>query len=217
MLVAHVEQEGVWLRRWRHAPARRRRWPTLASARGATFRYGARRARSWSRGGRACRRRAGRRRTHRRRRRRRQCRRRRARARPARRAASPRPCRPSPPNARSLSAVTWAMRAQTAGFPLLRHNVFFSRDYARRIRRASSARRAAGRADRLCLRAGSRRRRTRRSRRRRTPALPRQCARRRRHRSPSSPSEIDQCERADIRACWRDAGCTSSGAATRRW
>ncbi|MGE0038870.1 MAG: phytoene desaturase family protein, partial [Xanthobacteraceae bacterium] len=35
-----------------------------------------------------------------------------------------------PRQARSLSAVTWAMRAETAGFPLLRHNVFFSRDYA---------------------------------------------------------------------------------------
>jgi len=31
---------------------------------------------------------------------------------------------------RSLSAVTWAMLAPTAGFPLLRHNVFFSNDYA---------------------------------------------------------------------------------------
>jgi 1-hydroxycarotenoid 3,4-desaturase len=31
---------------------------------------------------------------------------------------------------RSLSAVTWALHAETAGFPLLRHNVFFSRDYA---------------------------------------------------------------------------------------
>jgi 1-hydroxycarotenoid 3,4-desaturase len=30
---------------------------------------------------------------------------------------------------RSLSAVTWAMHVQTAGFPLVRHNVFFSRDY----------------------------------------------------------------------------------------
>ncbi|MHB8284673.1 MAG: 1-hydroxycarotenoid 3,4-desaturase CrtD [Caulobacteraceae bacterium] len=30
---------------------------------------------------------------------------------------------------RSLSAVTWALRAQTRGFPLLRHNVFFSADY----------------------------------------------------------------------------------------
>jgi 1-hydroxycarotenoid 3,4-desaturase len=30
---------------------------------------------------------------------------------------------------RSLSAVTWAMTAQTRGFDLLHHNVFFSRDY----------------------------------------------------------------------------------------
>jgi len=31
---------------------------------------------------------------------------------------------------RSLSAMTWAVVAQTQGFPLLRHNVFFSSDYA---------------------------------------------------------------------------------------
>jgi 1-hydroxycarotenoid 3,4-desaturase len=31
---------------------------------------------------------------------------------------------------RSLSAVTWAMHARTSGFGLLRHNVFFSTDYA---------------------------------------------------------------------------------------
>jgi 1-hydroxycarotenoid 3,4-desaturase len=30
---------------------------------------------------------------------------------------------------RSLSAVTWALSARTEGFPLLRHNVFFSNDY----------------------------------------------------------------------------------------
>jgi 1-hydroxycarotenoid 3,4-desaturase len=30
---------------------------------------------------------------------------------------------------RSLSAMTWAMSAATEGFPLTRHNVFFSRDY----------------------------------------------------------------------------------------
>jgi 1-hydroxycarotenoid 3,4-desaturase len=34
------------------------------------------------------------------------------------------------PTRRSLSAVTWAVRATTQGFPLLRHNVFFSHDYA---------------------------------------------------------------------------------------
>ncbi len=33
------------------------------------------------------------------------------------------------PRTRSLSAVTWALRAATAGFPLVRHNVFFSPDY----------------------------------------------------------------------------------------
>ncbi len=34
------------------------------------------------------------------------------------------------PGDRSLSAVTVAMRATARGFPLVRHNVFFSRDYA---------------------------------------------------------------------------------------
>ncbi len=32
-------------------------------------------------------------------------------------------------HARSLSAITWAMRARATGFPLVRHNVFFSDDY----------------------------------------------------------------------------------------
>jgi 1-hydroxycarotenoid 3,4-desaturase len=32
---------------------------------------------------------------------------------------------------RSLSAVTWSMRAEAEGFPLTRHNVFFGPDYAR--------------------------------------------------------------------------------------
>ncbi|KAA2238064.1 1-hydroxycarotenoid 3,4-desaturase CrtD [Salinarimonas soli] len=35
-----------------------------------------------------------------------------------------------PRSARSLSALTWSMRATAGGFPLVRHNVFFSRDYA---------------------------------------------------------------------------------------
>ena len=35
----------------------------------------------------------------------------------------------TPPSARSLSAVTWALNASTRGFDLLRHNVFFSGDY----------------------------------------------------------------------------------------
>ena len=44
---------------------------------------------------------------------------------PARRAAAAIPFR-----ARSLSAVTWSALAKTDGFPLRRHNVFFSGDYA---------------------------------------------------------------------------------------
>ncbi len=35
-----------------------------------------------------------------------------------------------PASARSLSALTWLLVAQTDGFPLVRHNVFFSADYA---------------------------------------------------------------------------------------
>jgi 1-hydroxycarotenoid 3,4-desaturase len=33
------------------------------------------------------------------------------------------------PQARSQSAITWSLTARTSGFPLSRHNVFFSRDY----------------------------------------------------------------------------------------
>jgi 1-hydroxycarotenoid 3,4-desaturase len=35
----------------------------------------------------------------------------------------------TPPDTRSLSAVTWAMLARPVGFPLLHHNLFFSDDY----------------------------------------------------------------------------------------
>jgi 1-hydroxycarotenoid 3,4-desaturase len=45
---------------------------------------------------------------------------------PVRRAAAP-----LAPQLRSLSAITWSMVAKTKGFPLSRHAVFFSRDYAR--------------------------------------------------------------------------------------
>ena len=37
---------------------------------------------------------------------------------------------PIPASGRSLSALTWAIAAPTSGFPLQRHNVFFSRGYA---------------------------------------------------------------------------------------
>jgi 1-hydroxycarotenoid 3,4-desaturase len=36
---------------------------------------------------------------------------------------------PIPDKVRSLSAMTWSCVAETNGFPLLRHSVFFSRDY----------------------------------------------------------------------------------------
>ena len=49
---------------------------------------------------------------------------------------------------------------ETEGFPLQRHNVVFSRRLPRRVRRDLPAGPAAGRADHLCLRAGPRRRRT---------------------------------------------------------
>lgn len=37
--------------------------------------------------------------------------------------------KPTPPEARSLSAVTWAVVGKTAGLPLVHHNVMFSDDY----------------------------------------------------------------------------------------
>lgn len=44
-----------------------------------------------------------------------------------------------PTGARSLSAVTWLLRAQTDGFPLVRHAVFFSRDYQAEFKALMSA------------------------------------------------------------------------------
>jgi 1-hydroxycarotenoid 3,4-desaturase len=38
------------------------------------------------------------------------------------------------PPQRSLSAMTWAITAETSGFPLVRHNVFFSTDYEAEFR-----------------------------------------------------------------------------------
>ena len=45
-------------------------------------------------------------------------------------AAAARAIAPTPRARRSLSALTWCVHAPTEGFPLLRHNVFFSSDYA---------------------------------------------------------------------------------------
>ncbi|MFO1057935.1 MAG: phytoene desaturase family protein [Dongiaceae bacterium] len=127
MLVAHVEQEGVWLveggmHRLAAALA------GLAAARGATFRYGAEVAELRIEGGRiagvaladgehlaadavvlnadVAALSGG------------------AFGRPAAAAVAP-----ASRARRSLSAVTWALVARSAGFPLLRHNVFFSGDY----------------------------------------------------------------------------------------
>ena len=44
-------------------------------------------------------------------------------------AAARRAGKPMPPHRRSLGALVWTARARTAGFPLSRHNVFFSDDY----------------------------------------------------------------------------------------
>jgi 1-hydroxycarotenoid 3,4-desaturase len=50
--------------------------------------------------------------------------------------------RPMPPNRRSLSALVWTARATTSGFPLSRHNVFFSDDYRAEFDALASGRRA---------------------------------------------------------------------------
>ena len=127
MLVAHVEQEGVWLvdggmHRLAAAMA------DLATKHGATLRYGAEVAEIATASGRA----TGVRLTS-------------GETIPAGSvianadaAALPagllgrgvRGAVAAPSGQRSLSAVTWAMRADISGFPLSRHTVFFSRDYA---------------------------------------------------------------------------------------
>jgi len=127
MLVAHVERQGVWtIEGGMHAIART--LAGLAMARGARFRFGAEAAVVRMAGGRPC-----------------------AvvladgEAVPAEAlivnadvaavadgclGEAVRPAvRPVPRSARSLSAVTWALAAPADGFPLLRHNVFFSADY----------------------------------------------------------------------------------------
>ena len=127
MLVAHVEQEGVWLvEGGMHRLARA--VEALARARGATFRYDAEVAEIRVEGGRAAGvTLAGGERLE-------------ADAvllnadaaaiaaglfGTAARGAVP----PTERRDRSLSALTWAMLAEAEGFPLLRHTVFFSDDY----------------------------------------------------------------------------------------
>ncbi|MBX9747990.1 MAG: phytoene desaturase [Roseococcus sp.] len=129
MLIAHVEQEGVWLvEGGMHRVARA--FEALATAKGARFRYQADVTEILVRNGRAAGVRladgevfeagsiisngdvaalaAGR-----------------------FGAAAAGAVAAVPRARRSLSAVTWAMHARTAGFPLVRHNVFFSDNYTR--------------------------------------------------------------------------------------
>ena len=128
MLVAQVELDGVWsVEGGMHAVAQR--FAELARRRGATLRYASRCERILAHGGRA---------------------------RGVRLAsgeelsadavvfngdpqalvqgllgdAPARAVPPLPRARRSLSAVTWAIHGRTAGFPLVRHNVFFDDDYA---------------------------------------------------------------------------------------
>ena len=54
------------------------------------------------------------------------------------------------PGRRSLSAVTWAMTAETDGFPLDHHNVFFSSDYAAEFREMAQGRLARAPTAYLC-------------------------------------------------------------------
>ena len=49
-----------------------------------------------------------------------------------------------PPAMRSLSALTWCVAARCEGFPLTRHTVFFSADYAREFREILGERRLPG-------------------------------------------------------------------------
>lgn len=127
MLVAHVEQTGVWLvEGGMHRLARA--LAGLAVTCGATFRYGAEADEILTSGGRT----AGLKLTT------------------GERIAADavvvnadiaalssgrlgREAAPAAPNipstSRSLSALTWTLVAATDGFPLLRHNVFFSNDY----------------------------------------------------------------------------------------
>ncbi len=128
MLVAHVEQEGVWLvEGGMHQLAQT--LADLATAKGARLRYGEAVSEILVEGGRAAGVRLAGGETLR------------AEAVVSNadvnaiamgrfgRAAAPF-ATPTKPAERSLSALTWAAVAKTEGFPLHRHNVFFSPDYA---------------------------------------------------------------------------------------
>jgi 1-hydroxycarotenoid 3,4-desaturase len=132
MLVAHVEQQGVWsVTGGMHMLARA--LETLAAKHGAAFRYGAEAVRIETDGGRvsavvlsdgeriACsdvivNADAN------------------AVATALMGPAAARAVAAVPPQDRSLSAIVWTVNATADGFPLTRHNVFFSDDYAAEFR-----------------------------------------------------------------------------------
>lgn len=132
MLIAHVERDGVWLAQdGMHAIATA--IEDLAQSNGTSFRYDAHVDEILVEGGRSCGVRLANGEEIR------------ARAiicnadpaalsagrfgHAARRAVAP-----SPPARRSLSSMTWLVHARTSGFPLARHNVFFSNDYPAEFR-----------------------------------------------------------------------------------
>ncbi len=126
MLIAHVEQQGVWLVRGGiHQVARA--IAGLAEHQGAQFRFGAEMARIVTEHGRV----TG------------------VEMASGERLAADavvfngdisaltdevRPVPATAPHKRSLSAVTWCLSARTSGFDLAHHNVFFAEDYAEEFR-----------------------------------------------------------------------------------
>ncbi len=128
MLIAHVERDGVWLAdQGMHAIARA--IEALATRNGTVFRYNAHVESILTENGRACgvrladgeeiRSRAI------------VCNADPAALSSGRFGAAVRRATPAtPPARRSLSSLTWMISARTSGFPLVRHNVFFSPDYA---------------------------------------------------------------------------------------
>ena len=199
MLVAHVEQEGVWLveggmHRLAEALAglagaqRRRRSATAPRPREVAIERGARRRRA-----------PGRRRAARGRRGRRQRRCRGGGRRAARAGRSPARCRAPRPRARSLSAVTWCCWPRPRASRCYRHNVFFSSDYRSRVRRHPA--RTAGCRGRPPSMSAPRTAATRRPRGRMGPSACSASSTRRRPATPSlcRPAEIEQCADADLR------------------
>ena len=192
MLIAHVEQSGVWsVRGGMHALPRALAQLAARARRGAALRPGAC-ERILVRDGRACGVRLADGRETRRRCGGLQRRRRRAGRRACWAPMRARAARAVPAARRSLSALTWAMHARSSGFALARHNVFFDDDYRSRVRRRLPPPPPAAARHGLCLRAGPRRRRAAR-RRPRAAAVPGQRPAPTATADPLTPSETEPC------------------------